>query len=325
VTSAKRIPSFPDVPTLDEIAPGVQAVSWLGISAPAQTPRAITSRIEKELLAILNTPEMQARLSDPVVGMSPMALVASSVAVLATLTANPALLTPVPGTVLITANGGQVVLPTDPPTTVTVGGLIELDANTGSGGVYTATSAIKMNAAGINSYAGGIPSVASLAGYNFIYGTTGVSICAGLPASGFQLPLTTYLYGVGTPGFTGVRLQSPNGIGLLSDTYATNLYPFDAAGLTIQGRSLPTGTVNILDCAGLTMTSSGNVTTDFVNSLSGNGIFYKDNLQPLNNQICLPYFVCMVRHFLARTDGEGLERNCRFRINPDDRFCPPIN
>jgi tripartite-type tricarboxylate transporter receptor subunit TctC len=74
VTSAKRVPSFPDVPTLDEIAPGVQAVSWLGISAPAQTPRAITSRIEKELLGILNTPEMQARLSDPVVGMSPMAL-----------------------------------------------------------------------------------------------------------------------------------------------------------------------------------------------------------------------------------------------------------
>jgi tripartite-type tricarboxylate transporter receptor subunit TctC len=74
VTSAKRIPSFPDVPTLDEIAPGVQAVSWLGISAPAQTPRAITSRIEKELLAILKTPEMQGRLSDPIIGMSPMAL-----------------------------------------------------------------------------------------------------------------------------------------------------------------------------------------------------------------------------------------------------------
>jgi tripartite-type tricarboxylate transporter receptor subunit TctC len=74
VTSAKRVPSFPDVPTLDEIAPGVQAVSWLGISAPAQTPKAITSRIEKELLAILKTPEMQARLSDPIVGMTPMGL-----------------------------------------------------------------------------------------------------------------------------------------------------------------------------------------------------------------------------------------------------------
>ena len=74
VTSDKRVAAFPDVPTLDEIAPGVQAVSWLGISAPAQTPRAITSLLEKELLAILNTPDMQARLSDPVVGLSPMVL-----------------------------------------------------------------------------------------------------------------------------------------------------------------------------------------------------------------------------------------------------------
>jgi tripartite-type tricarboxylate transporter receptor subunit TctC len=74
VTSDKRVAAFPDVPTLDEIAPGVQAVSWLGFSAPAQTPRAITSLLEKELLAILNTPEMQARLSDPIVGLSPMAL-----------------------------------------------------------------------------------------------------------------------------------------------------------------------------------------------------------------------------------------------------------
>jgi len=74
VTSDKRVAAFPDVPTLDEIVPGVQAVSWLGISAPAQTPRAITTLLEKELLAILNTPEMQARLSDPVVGLSPMVL-----------------------------------------------------------------------------------------------------------------------------------------------------------------------------------------------------------------------------------------------------------
>jgi tripartite-type tricarboxylate transporter receptor subunit TctC len=74
VTSEKRVPGFPDVPTLDELAPGVQAVSWLGISAPVQTPRAITSLLEKELLAILNAPEMQARLSDPILGMTPMVL-----------------------------------------------------------------------------------------------------------------------------------------------------------------------------------------------------------------------------------------------------------
>lgn len=196
------------------------------------------------------------------------------------LTANPALLTPVPGKVLITANGGQVVLPTDPPTTVTVGGLIELDANTGTpGGVYTATSAIKMNAAGINSYAGAIPSVGSLAGYNFIYGSAGVSLCAGLPSSGFQLPLTTYIYGVGSAGFTGVRLQSPNGIGLLSDTYATNLYPFDGNGLTIQGRTLPTGKVTISDVQTLTaVAGGGQVKTDILNSVSNGGILYSDNL-----------------------------------------------
>ncbi|MBL8385165.1 MAG: tripartite tricarboxylate transporter substrate binding protein [Burkholderiales bacterium] len=70
VTSDKRMPTYPDVPTLDEIAPGVQAVSWVGISAPAQTPRAVTARLEKELLDILNAPDMQARLSDPVLGLS---------------------------------------------------------------------------------------------------------------------------------------------------------------------------------------------------------------------------------------------------------------
>ena len=70
VTSEKRMPGYLEVPTLDEIAPGVQAVSWVGISAPAQTPKAITARLEKDLLEILGTPEMQARLSDPALGLT---------------------------------------------------------------------------------------------------------------------------------------------------------------------------------------------------------------------------------------------------------------
>ena len=70
VTSEKRMAAAPEVPTLDELAPGVQAVSWVGISAPAQTPRAITARLEKELLEILGTPDMQARLSDPALGLT---------------------------------------------------------------------------------------------------------------------------------------------------------------------------------------------------------------------------------------------------------------
>jgi tripartite-type tricarboxylate transporter receptor subunit TctC len=71
VTSEKRMPSYPDIPTLAEIAPGVQAVSWVGISAPAQTPKPITARLERELMEILNAPDMQARLNDPVLGLSP--------------------------------------------------------------------------------------------------------------------------------------------------------------------------------------------------------------------------------------------------------------
>jgi tripartite-type tricarboxylate transporter receptor subunit TctC len=74
VSSEKRVPMYPDIPTLEEIAPGVQAVSWVGISAPAQTPKAITSRLEKEILAVLNMPDMQARLSEPSLGLFPLTL-----------------------------------------------------------------------------------------------------------------------------------------------------------------------------------------------------------------------------------------------------------
>jgi hypothetical protein len=196
------------------------------------------------------------------------------------ISANPGSIAALGGKINITANGGTVVLPTDPPTSVTVGGEIDIFANTGSGGLYTLTSAVKIAAAGVNSYAGAIPPVGSLAGYNFIYGTTGVSICAGLPSSGFQLPGTTYLYGLGSPGFTGVRLQSPNGIGLLSDTYATNLYPLDGNNLTIQGRSAPSANVTILDCDSLTMTGTGaGILTDKLNSVSGNSILVLDSLR----------------------------------------------
>jgi hypothetical protein len=196
--------------------------------------------------------------------------------------ADPAALTPVPGAVYITANGGTINIPNpppEPPTPVTVGGLISLDAN-GGFGLYTASSAIKMSAAGINSYAGAIPSIGSVAGYNFIYGTAGVNICAGLPSAGFQLPLTSYIYGVGVPGaYGGVRLQSPNGIQMLSDTYMTNLYPLDTDGLNIAGRSfLGTGNVNIEDVQTFEMNGGAALKTDNISSVSNSGILYTDNL-----------------------------------------------
>ena len=190
------------------------------------------------------------------------------------LIANPAALVPLPGQINLQANGGTIIID---GTSYTVGGLITLDANTGSGGLYTLTSAIKMSAAGVNSYAGAIPSVGSLAGYNFIYGTAGVSLCAGLPSSGVQIPGTVYIYGVGVPGIAGgVRLQSPQGIQMLSDMYADNIYPLDANGLNIQGRSTPDGYVNISDVANFTMRADGLFRVDFINSVSGVGVFITD-------------------------------------------------
>jgi len=199
------------------------------------------------------------------------------------LVANPGSVAAFGGKVTITANGGTVYVPQDPPAppiAVTVGGEVDITANTGSPGLYTLTSSIKLGAAGINSYAGAIPAVGSLAGYNFIYGSLGVNICAGIPSSGFQFPTTVYLYGVGTPGlYGGVRLESPQGIQMLSDTYITNLYPLDTNGLHIEGRSfLGAASVYIQDLAQLTMNSSTAIDTDGLQSVSGNGITTLDVL-----------------------------------------------
>jgi tripartite-type tricarboxylate transporter receptor subunit TctC len=68
-TSEKRSPLYPDVPALSEVAPGVSAVSWVGISAPAATPAAITQQLERAILSTLAEPAIRARLADPVFGI----------------------------------------------------------------------------------------------------------------------------------------------------------------------------------------------------------------------------------------------------------------
>jgi len=164
-----------------------------------------------------------------------------------------------------------------------LGGKVDITAYSGGVGEYGgATSRVSLSAATVALSAGAAPVLPGLAGSMNLFGQGAVSIVASLlPPILPQFPETVYMYGLGIPNVAGgVRLESPNGIQMLSDTYIENLYPLDGNGLTIQGRSLPDGDVTILDCAGLTMTASGNVTTDFIDSLSDQGIFYKDNLQP---------------------------------------------
>ena len=60
VTSARRSPELPDVPTIAEAGvKGYEMVAWFGIAAPKALPRDIQMKLHGELLRVLSTPDMQ--------------------------------------------------------------------------------------------------------------------------------------------------------------------------------------------------------------------------------------------------------------------------
>ncbi len=70
ISSAKRSAVASDLPTVAESGiPGFEVIGWFGWLAPAKTPPAIVTRLNRELVAILNDPAMHDRLvglgSDP--------------------------------------------------------------------------------------------------------------------------------------------------------------------------------------------------------------------------------------------------------------------
>jgi len=62
VASAQRLPSLPDVPTIAEMLPGFEAVAWYAITAPPNTPKSITEKINTDVNEALRQPELQERL-----------------------------------------------------------------------------------------------------------------------------------------------------------------------------------------------------------------------------------------------------------------------
>ena len=65
VTSAKRVANAPDIPTIaEEGVPGYESLQWYGLLAPAGTPREIVARLNREVVAVLRTPEISARLAN---------------------------------------------------------------------------------------------------------------------------------------------------------------------------------------------------------------------------------------------------------------------
>lgn len=64
VTSAKRIPQLPDVPTMIEVGyPGFSSTSWTGLLAPAKTAPAIIAKLNAWVNAAVASPEFGAALS----------------------------------------------------------------------------------------------------------------------------------------------------------------------------------------------------------------------------------------------------------------------
>lgn len=63
VTSPKRSPALPDVPTVIEAGvPGMQVMEWYGLLTTGKTPRPVIEKLNTEVAKILNKPDVQAQL-----------------------------------------------------------------------------------------------------------------------------------------------------------------------------------------------------------------------------------------------------------------------
>ncbi len=62
VTSAKRVPQFPDVPAIGETVPGFEFTAWVGSFVPAGTPRPIVNQLNAMLKKALADPDVSTKL-----------------------------------------------------------------------------------------------------------------------------------------------------------------------------------------------------------------------------------------------------------------------
>jgi tripartite-type tricarboxylate transporter receptor subunit TctC len=71
VTSLKPSPLVPGLPTIaDEGIPGYEALTVIGMFAPARTPAAVIKRLNEELLKVLNNPDLKAKFLN--IGVEPV-------------------------------------------------------------------------------------------------------------------------------------------------------------------------------------------------------------------------------------------------------------
>jgi tripartite-type tricarboxylate transporter receptor subunit TctC len=65
VTTAKRSPELPNVPTIAEAGvPGYEATSWFGMFAPAGTPAPVLAQLNKALVKVLNQADVAKKINE---------------------------------------------------------------------------------------------------------------------------------------------------------------------------------------------------------------------------------------------------------------------
>lgn len=71
VTTIKRSPTLPDVPTLDESGlKGFNLGTWFGLLAPAATPTEVVTRLNAEVVKIINSPDFRKKMDE--IGAQPI-------------------------------------------------------------------------------------------------------------------------------------------------------------------------------------------------------------------------------------------------------------
>jgi tripartite-type tricarboxylate transporter receptor subunit TctC len=70
VTSRERSPQLPDVPAAAETLPGFENLGWFGLVAPRGTPKAIITKVHRDVVQVLGSADVKKRFDD--LGMSPI-------------------------------------------------------------------------------------------------------------------------------------------------------------------------------------------------------------------------------------------------------------
>ena len=64
VSGAKRASQLPDTPPIMEVVPGYEVTTWYSFVAPAGTPRPVIEKLNREISAIVESPQMKDKLRD---------------------------------------------------------------------------------------------------------------------------------------------------------------------------------------------------------------------------------------------------------------------